>query len=149
MFGDNGNGNGNGHDVAEKLKDAVEYAELDIDKIKERGGIFSNRGNTQSQSLLHRVITPAHNNASYRDELKTANFASPDEADEAVAALEECFELGMDPTPIIDQIIARNAGVKYELLRMVTESLTHSTFNINEQRNKTKNGNSGSKSSIS
>lgn len=140
MFDDNGNGHN--ETLSEGLvKNAAQSAQLDLEEIRERGGIFANLGASQSQSLLHRIITPTRDNKGYRDELKTANWSTPDEADDAVAALEECFELGMDATPIIDQIIARNAGIKHELLRMITETLTHSTFNVNEQKGKYSRGN--------
>ena len=108
---------------------------IDVEKIKRQDGLFT-IGSTQSQSLLHRVISAEKDNKNYRQELKTALFATSDEADEAVSALSECTVLGMDPTPIIDQIIARSAGKNHDLLYEALRTLTHTSFTTNYQKEK-------------
>jgi len=115
---------------------------IDVNELKREDGLLT-RSSPQYQSLLHRVITAERDNKNYRQELKTALFVSSDEADEAVSALDECFALGMDPTPIIDQIIARSAGKNHDLLYEALRTLTHTTFTTNYQKGrnaKPKNG---------
>ena len=135
---ENKENNGNGQGVPEV---AFKGAVIDVNELKREDGIMT-RAAPQTQSLLHRVITAEKDNSSYRQELKTALFASSDEADEAVSALNECFVLSMDPTPIIDQIIARSAGKNHELLYEALHTLTHTSFTTNYQNQKGKN-NSG------
>ncbi len=108
----------------------VEGATIDLGNLKREDG-FLTQQNSQTQSLLHRILTPPASNKDYRQELKMALFQSTDEADLAVSALDECFTLGMDPTPIIDQIIARSAGVNRDLAMSIMNTLTHTTFTTN------------------
>lgn len=122
----------NGHDgVGADFKGPI----LDVSALKREDGLLT-RTTPQYQSLLHRVISAIKDNKDYRQELKTALFATPDEADEAVSALDECFVLGMDPTPIINQIIARSAGKNHDLLYEALRTLTHTTFTTNYQKGK-------------
>jgi hypothetical protein len=141
----------NGHDplsasasidaiVEEKQKGAI----INLSDLKRGDGILT-RSAPAYQSLLHRALTAISDNQEYRQELKSALWASGvDEADDAVAALNECACLGMDPTPIVDQIIARSAGKAHELLYRTLETLTHSTFTTNYQGNKDGNKRAGS-----
>ena len=108
---------------------------IDVSDLKREDGLLT-RSSPNTQSLLHRVITAIGDNKDYRQELKTALFATSDEADEAVSALDECFALGMDPTPIINQIIARSAGKNHDLLYEALKTLTHTTFTTNYQKGK-------------
>lgn len=119
----------NGHGAKAELKGPV----IDVSALKREDG-FMTRVSPQYQSLLHRVISAIKDNKDYRQELKTALFATSDEADEAVSALDECFALGMDPTPIINQIIARSAGKNHDLLYEALRTLTHTTFTTNYQK---------------
>ena len=121
---------GNGHDgLSADFKGPI----IDVNDLKREDGLLT-RSTPQYQSLLHRVISAIKDNKDYRQELKTALFASPDEADEAVSALDECSVLGMDPTPIINQIIARSAGKNHDLLYEALRTLTHTTFTTNYQK---------------
>lgn len=123
-----------GHDVVEEAaKEAFAGTRLDLTKLRREDGILTHPG-PGGQSLLHRVISAIKDNKDYRQELKIALFSSSDEADNAVAALEECFELGMNSTPIIDQIIARSSGQNHDLLFEVLRTLTHTTFTTNYQK---------------
>lgn len=123
--------NGDGFDPIEgAAEEAFKGAHLDLADFKREDGILT-RGGASYQSLLHRVISAIKEDKEYRNELKTALWASSDEADNAVAALDECFELHMDPRPIIDQIIARSSGRNHELLAMALQTLTHTTFTTN------------------
>lgn len=125
-----------GHSIEEEeVEHALEGARLNLKDLKRGDGILT-RSSPGSQSLLHRVISAIGDNKDYRQELKIASFGSSDEADNAVAALEECFELGMNPTPIIDQIIARSSGLSHDLLYEVLKTLTHTTFTTNYQKGK-------------
>jgi hypothetical protein len=117
----------------EEVDKAAHSARLDLSKMRREDGLLTRAGPI-SQSLLHRLITAVEDNRSYRQELKIARWSNTDEADDAVAALEECLELGMDPTPIIDQIIARSSGQNHQLLSMVIDGLTHTTFTTNYQK---------------
>ena len=121
-----------GHDESGvKIKGPV----IDVNDLKREDGLLT-KSSPGTQSLLHRVITAIGDNKDYRQELKTALFATSDEADEAVSALDECFTLGMDPTPIINQIIARSAGKNHDLLYEALRTLTHTTFTTNYQKGK-------------
>jgi len=139
MVNDNGNGHEDPGDVVQK--EALKSLFHDVRNIQDSGGLFPSSGKSQYQSLLHRVISAILSNDDYRNERKIARWMSLDEPDDAVAALEECFELGMDPTPIIDQIIARSSGPQHELLFKALETLNYSTFTINQElRQKNRNG---------
>ena len=117
-------------------------AEIDISKM-DRGDPILASNTAERQSLLHRILTPPSSNKEYRQELKMALFQSADEADMAVSALDECFTLGMDPTPILDQIIARSAGVNRDLAMSIMNTLTHTSFTTNYQgKNNDKKSNS-------
>lgn len=125
--------------VEEQAKGAI----INLADLKRGDGILT-RSSPSYQSLLHKFSAAIKDNTDYRQELKTALWSSTDDADDAVAALWECSELGMDPTPIIDQIIARSAGKSHELLRSLLDGLTHSTFTTNYQGNKNANKKSNS-----
>ena len=120
---------GDGHGVSADFKGPI----INVNDLKREDGLLT-RTSPQYQSLLHRVISAIKDNKDYRQELKTALFATSDEADEAVSALDECFVLGMDPTPIINQIIARSAGKNHDLLYEALRTLTHTTFTTNYQK---------------
>lgn len=127
-----------GHGIVEETVDeafdeSFKGARLDLKKLRRDDGILTRPG-PGGQSLLHRVISAIGDNKDYRQELKIALFNSSDEADNAVAALEECSELGMNSTPIIDQIIARSSGRNHDLLFEVLRTLTHTTFTTNYQK---------------
>ncbi len=133
--------NHNGHHTEEEIvEEAFKGAHLNLNELKREDGLLT-RGGPNYQSLLHRAISAIQKNEEYRQELKTALFANSDEADNAVSALEECFELGLDATPIIDQIIARSAGKNHEMLFKALDTLTHSTFTTNYQGRNNGNGN--------
>jgi hypothetical protein len=120
---------GKGFDPAEAaLEDAFDGAKLRFNDLGGENGILTHSGPV-TQSLLHRIISVDLEH--FENELKTADWGSIDEADAAVAALVECIVLGMDPTPIKLQIIARSSGKNRELLKLVTEALNHSTFTTN------------------
>jgi hypothetical protein len=130
----NGNGNGNGFDPADAaLEEAFKGARLSINDVNGENGLLTHSGPV-SQSLLHRIISVDIKN--FENELKTADWGSIEEADLAVAALVECMVLGMDPTPIKWQIIARSSGKNRELIKIVTEAINHSTFTTNYRGSK-------------
>lgn len=136
--------NGDGHVELEIGSDGEPIIKGPTINLSDKQPLFG-RITPQHQSLLHRVISAIKDNSDYRQELKTALFTSSDEADEAVSALDECFALGMDPTPIINQIIARSAGQNHDLLYEALRTLTHTSFttnypgNKNEKRNRKSN----------
>lgn len=96
---------------------------------KAQSSLMTNRAGNEQQGVLRYTIG-SHTNQDYRQELKLSYFASADEADECVAAINECRILGMDPTPIIDQMHARSADTKHGFLRTVYEALTHQSHSI-------------------
>lgn len=125
----------NGSDGHDESGIKIKGPTIDTSDLKREDGLLT-RTTPHAQSLLHRAITAIGDNKDYRQELKTALFATADEADEAVSALDECFTLGMDPTPIINQIIARSAGQNHDLLYEALRTLTHTTFTTNYQKSK-------------
>lgn len=106
---------------------------IDTSELRREDGLLARAG-PNTQSLLHRAISAIGDNKDYRQELKTALFATSDEADLAVSALDECFTLGMDPTPIINQMIGRSAGHNHDLLYRALDTLTHTSFTTNYQK---------------
>lgn len=135
---------GNGHDgnislEEEVVRDAAEEAftgaRVNLAELKRDDGILT-RSQVNTGSLLHRAISAIKGNTDYRDELKVASFVNSDEADEATAAINERITLKLDLTPIVDRIIARSAGRNHELLFKALETLTHSTFTTNYQKDK-------------
>lgn len=124
--------NGNGSGDTEGLGPVIDLAQL-----KHTDGLVRARVQ-QNIGVLVRAMT-AHPSKEYQQELKLANFQTPDEADEFVSALDECMRLGMDPTPIYNQMLARSAGVKQSLLNSIFNTLTHTSFTTNYQKDGQKN----------
>jgi hypothetical protein len=114
---------------------ALRGAFLKVEDLKREDGLIT-RPQQSYQSLLHAVIHAIEKNQDYRQELKVALFANSDESDLLVSAIAECHDLGMDETPIIDQMIARSAGKNHDLLYKIFDTLTHSTFTSNVSRDK-------------
>lgn len=108
--------------------------EIEVSK-RGRDGMLQ-RAAGGSQGVILRAMTAIEKNKDYRQEIKVANYGSPDEADMAISALDECSVLGMDPTPIIDQILARSAGRNHELLYEALRTITHTTFTTNYRKDK-------------
>jgi hypothetical protein len=132
----NGNNDGDGHvEVDADGQPLIKGPLIDLNKLTREDGLLTKMG-PQHQSLLHRVISAEKENANYRQELKVANYGTTDEADDAVSALDECRTLGMDPTPIIDQIMARSSGKNHDLLYEALRTLTHTSFTTNYQKQK-------------
>lgn len=125
-------GNGNGFDPAETAaEEAFKGARLKLGDLAGEDGILTKSGPV-TQSLLHRLVSADLEHI--ENELKTAAWTNIDEADMAVDAYVECVSLGMDPKPVILQIIARSSGRNRELVRLMVEALTHSTFTTNYQK---------------
>lgn len=101
---------------------------VDLDK-EGKGSLLSSRA-AQRQGVLIRLMA-AHGNDDIRQDLKLLNFASTDEGDEFISALNECNVLGMDPTPIINQAYARSAGQKHGFVQIIADALTHTTHTAN------------------
>lgn len=123
--------NGNGH------SDEPVGPVIDLADLKNRDTLVKAQ-RQQNIGVLVRAMT-AHPSKEYQQELKLANFQSSDEADDFVAALDECMRLGMDPTPIYNQMLARSAGIKQSLLNSIFDALTHTSFTTNYK----KDGNHG------
>jgi hypothetical protein len=139
----------NGFDPEEEAaENAFKGARVNLSELKRGDGILT-VASSNYQSLLHRVISAIGKNEDYRNELKVALWSNSDEADDAVAAINECNELGMDPTPIIDQIIARSSGKNHELLSRALEALTHTTFTTNYQNQNRRRNNANKTSPLS
>jgi hypothetical protein len=116
----------NGHnpnEVAER--EAIKGAVFNLADLKREDGILT-RNTQQYQSLLHRLITADHKHVP--SEFKTALFRNSDEADDAVAAYIEAKDLGLDVEPVLLQVSARSAGVNLQLVRLIMEGLTHTTW---------------------
>lgn len=125
------------------LDELVNPDPLKTAERKVRGALMSNKNNDH-QGVL-RYTLASHNNNEYRQELKMLNFANSDEADEFVSAIAECKALGMDTTPIIDQALARSAGVKHEFIHRAFDALTHQTHSIYTNYNKKAPGSNDTK----
>lgn len=108
-------------------------AQLNLEDLKRGDGVVS-RPTQMSQSLLHRTISSVKENADFRQELKQLNFMTTDEPDDLISALDECVELGMSETPIMNTALARSAGLHHELLFKVYDTLTHNTFTTNYKK---------------
>jgi len=128
------NGNGSGGD-----KRAV----FDLETIQRPDGIIPtsllNMGR-ESSGVLASAMRAIEKNDQYRQELKTGYFTSPTKAMQMVLAIDECREVGIEPTLVVDLLIAQKAGVKGGLLHDIFEALTHTSFSTNYR-----GGNNGSK----
>ena len=120
---------------------------IDLLELRHSDGLITRSNSAQNQGVILKSITAIEKNSDYRQELKIANFQTPDEADEFVAASNECRVLNMDETPIVDQMIGRNAGVKHGLLFEAFRTLTHFSLFTNNKKEKDESGykNNGSK----
>lgn len=119
---------GNGHTDDEG---AVRGPAIKLDELKKVDGLLGKRVQ-QNIGVLVRAMT-VHPLSEAAQELKLAYFQSPDEADEFVSAWDECLRLGMDPTPIYYQMVARSAGIKQNFIMRIFDTLTHTTFTTNYQ----------------
>ena len=108
-------------------------AQINLEELKRGDGLLS-RPTQVNQSLLHRTISSIKENAEFRQELKQLNFQNSDEPDDLISALDECEELGMSQTPVINTALARSAGLHHELLFKVYDTLTHNTFTTNYKK---------------
>ena len=105
---------------------------INVDELKRGDGVIT-RPAAQNSSLLRYVLDSVTDNKDYRRELKQLRFATTDEADNFITAMQECRELGMDETPILDTALARSAGTGQSLVAMVVDALTHTTFTTNNK----------------
>ncbi len=140
---------GNGH---EEVKGAI----LPLEFLQREDGIIPRALLAQDKGgsgVLHKAMTSITDNKDYRQELKTAYFTSPRKQMQFVLALDEMRECGIDPTIIVDTLLAMKAGLNGGLLHDIFEALTHTTFNTNYQgkqgnrwwnKGESKNGNNNS-----
>lgn len=118
---------GNGKD-----DELIKGPAIDLSELKKVDGLIGRRV-LQNIGVLVRAMT-VHPISEAQQELKLANFQTADEADEFVSAWNECITLGMDPTPIYYQMLARSAGIKQNFIMRVFDTLTHTTFTTNYQK---------------
>lgn len=122
----------NGHEASEMaLDEAFKGAVLDVSKLKRPDGILTRGLTGAQQSVLQRAMTAVEKDHDYRQELKTAFFLSVDESDKVVAAINEADRYGCALKPIVDWLIARNAGTNGGRLRAIFETISHTTFTTN------------------
>lgn len=105
---------------------------IDLSELKKVDGLIGKRV-AQNVGVLVRAMT-VHSIEEGVQELKLANFQSTDEADEYVSARNECRVLGMDPTPIYEQMVARSAGIKQSYINRIFDAITHLTYTTNYQK---------------
>jgi len=130
--------NDNGFDPTEQaLENAFSGARVHIDDLNGENGLLTHSGPV-TQSLLHRFVSADIDHV--ENEFKTAAWGNLDEADIAVDAYIECLDLGMDPKPVLLQLIARSAGKARELVKLMVEALTHSSFTTNFRNGKNDSG---------
>lgn len=113
---------------------------------KGKDGMLARGKGGGTQGVILKSITAIEDDKDYRQEMKVANFQSPDEADEFTSAINECQVLGMSTTPIVDQMIARSAGVKHGLLFEAFRTLTHFSLYTSDNRKDRKHDNKEPKS---
>jgi len=107
---------------------------IDLNELKKADGLITNRAG-QHIGVLVRAMS-VHPITENEQELKLAYWGSSDEGDEYVSAMTECEVLGMDPTPIYRQMLARSAGVKQSYIMRIFETITHTTVTTNYQKGK-------------
>lgn len=120
----------NNGDNGEKGKSAL----LNLDDLTREDGIISKmalNGNRDSQGVLPKSMTAITENKDYRQELKTGYFTSDRKQMQMVLAIEEMRICGIDPTLVIDLLIAQKAGTNGGLQNAIFEALTHQTINTN------------------
>lgn len=94
------------------------------------GNAISSKGGGRG-GVLQQAMSSIDDNKDYRQELKTGFFTSPRKQMQMVLAIDEMRECGIDPTLVIDLLIAQKAGEKGGLLHDIFQALTHSTFTTN------------------
>lgn len=128
--------NGNGFDpAAEATEDAFKGALYTIDGKTRADGILT-RGDRQSMGVLQRAMTAIKEAIDYKQELKTANWTSLEVSSLAVRAIHQRLKCGVTIDPIVDDIIAKSAGVNSARLMAVIEGITSTYFHTNYNPNK-------------
>ena len=123
---------GNGSSPTDEAEVAAfQGAKLKLEDLRRPDGILTTLDKTGQQGILQRAMTAVMKDEDYRQELKTAYFQTAEEADLAVAAINERLMCGVSIKPLLDKIIARSAGTKGGRLHDIFESLTHTTFSTN------------------
>jgi hypothetical protein len=124
--------NGNGHSPTdEAVQEAFEGARLKVEELRRPDGVLTQLDKSGQKGILQQALSAIRKDEDYRQELKTAYFQTAEEADLAVAAINERLMCGVSIKPIVDMIVARSAGVKGGRLHDIFEALTHTTFSTN------------------
>jgi len=115
-------------------KEPIKGALWDLETLQKEDGIITKAILSQDRSnsgVLQRAMSSIVKNEDYRQELKTAYFTSERKQMQWVLALEELEICGIDPTLLINSLIAMKAGLNGGLQHDIFEALTHTTFNTN------------------
>lgn len=114
-------------------REQTEGAQWDLGTLQ-REGIISRGALSQGgerSGVLAKSMSSIVENKDYRQELKTGYFTSVRKQMQMVLAIEEMRMCGIDPTLVIDLLIAQKAGTEGGLMHEIFTALTHTTFNTN------------------
>lgn len=111
-------------------------ANIGFEEFAQQNGLISEAAvqamqNRNSSGVLQTAMRSITEDKDYRQELKTAYWKSPEEARRWVLAKEERERFGVSIRPLVDDLIARKAGVKGSFLHELFTALTHTSFSTN------------------
>lgn len=127
---------GNGHNP--------EADDLIAEEISERGKNFTGGSGTldpqrkfitmenkEYKSVLQQVLNSIKSDDDFRQALATARWRSDEDWEEWTNAYAECVRYGAPTDWLINRLIAQSAGVEGGKLRLILDTISHTTYNIN------------------
>lgn len=127
---------GNGHNP--------DADELVAEAINERGQKFAGgegtldpqrkfitMENRDYKSVLQQVLNSIKDDTDFRQALATARWRSDEDWEEWTNAYAECVRYGAPTDWLINRLIAQSAGVEGGKLRLILDTISHTTYNIN------------------
>ena len=111
---------------------------LDPDHLKRQSGVLSRTQKEGQGGVLHRAMTAAGKDEDCRQELKTCFFKDERQQELWLAAYNERVRYGCNTRPLVDWLVAKNAGTNGARIRMVIDGLTHTSISTNTFSDKKK-----------
>ena len=99
--------------------------------LKRPGALITN-ANRQYMSVLQTAQRTITSDDDYRQELKTALWASDEEYFNWCNAYAEAKRYGAPVDWLINLLIARNAGIDGARLKVIMDTISHTTYTLNQ-----------------
>lgn len=110
--------------------------------------------NRQYASVLQQLLHAIDSSKEYRQQLARARWKSDEECDDWCNAYDECERHGstLGKDLLINRLIGRGAGVNGWLIDLISKTISHSSYTVNSNNQKTgawnwlrRNGNNGNR----